>query len=110
MLIINRKVFCEKNFALLITIIFSSSVVYAEENDQLINLLIASKATGMCGTLKQLVAFQASTQMTGGDEFLTRITNTEAARLGKTLPDLLSECDASVAIYTRTMEALGFDQ
>jgi len=91
-------------------IFFSASFAHAEDNDQLINLLIASKATGMCGTLKQLAAFQESTQMPGGDEFLLRFINTEAARLGKTLPDLLSECETSVAIYTRTMEALGFEQ
>jgi hypothetical protein len=80
----------------------------SEDNEQLINLLVVSKATGMCGTLKQLSAFQESTQMTGGNEFLLRFISTEAARLGKTLPELLGECESSVAIYTRTMEELGY--
>ncbi|WP_345970897.1 hypothetical protein WCX72_03385 [Sulfurimonas sp. HSL1-6] len=78
------------------------------ENKPLINLMIIAKATGMCGTIKQLTAFQESTKMPGGDEFILRFVNTEAARLGKTVPQFLSECQSSIEIYTKTMQSLGF--
>ncbi len=58
---------------------------------------------------KQLTAFQESTKMLGGDEFILRFVNTEAARLGKTVPQFLSECQSSVAIYTKTMQSLGYE-
>jgi len=83
--------------------------INANDNDPLIDLLIVAKATGMCGTIKQLTAFQESTKMPGGDEFILRFVNTEAARLGKTVPQFLSECQSSVGIYTKTMQSLGFD-
>ncbi|MGB5966680.1 MAG: hypothetical protein WBG65_14250 [Sulfurimonadaceae bacterium] len=81
----------------------------ANENEPLINLLIVAKATGMCGTIKQLTSFQESTKMPGGDEFILRFVNTEAARLGKTVPQFLSKCQNSVSIYTKTMQSLGFE-
>lgn len=83
--------------------------VDANDNEPLIELLIVAKATGMCGTIKQLTAFQESTKMPGGDEFILRFLNTEVARLGKTVPQFLNECQSSVAIYTNTMESLGFE-
>lgn len=84
---------------------------FSEESGtkEIISLLISAKATGMCGTLKQLAAFQESTKMPGGDEFLVRFINTEVARLGKTQEQFFSECQVAVATYTRTMKALGFE-
>lgn len=77
------------------------------DNEGLIELLIVSKVTGTCGTIKQLVAFQDATKMPGGDEFIMRFINTEMARLGKELPEFLKECEAAVKIYSETMTALG---
>ena len=68
--------------------------------------MVASKATGMCGAIKQMTAFQESTQMPSGNEFLLRFLNTEAARLGKTLPEFLHGCTTSVKIYTDMMSEL----
>lgn len=94
----------------LIFLICISFSVQANENEAVVHLLIAAKATGMCGTITQLAAFQESTKMLGGDEFINRFLNTEMARLGKTLPQFLDECKASAAIYSATMEELGFKQ
>ncbi len=94
---------------LLVLFLFIGSA-HASENDPLIHLLIASKATGMCGTIKQLSAFQETTKMPGGDDFLLRFLNTEVARLGKTLPQFLKECEAAVSIYTQTMKSLRVQQ
>ena len=87
---------------------FVLSVHANEDNEPLINLLVASKATGMCGNIQQMVAFQESTQMDGGDEFISRFVSTEAARLGKTVPEFVAQCDSAIAIYTQTMKDLGY--
>lgn len=92
---------------LLISVLFANEK--ANENDPLIDMLIIAKTTGMCGTIKQLSAFQESTKMPGGDKFIMRFINTEVARLGKTLPQFLNECKSSVAMYTDTMKVLGFE-
>ena len=80
--------------------------VSANENDAVKSMLIAAKATGMCGTFAQLTRFQESTQMPGGDEFIVRFLNTEAARLGKTLPQFMEECQVVVEIYNNFMAEL----
>lgn len=75
-------------------------------SDDLIDILVIAKSTGMCGTFKQLSAFQESTKMPGGDEFILRFLNTESARLGKTLPELLKQCQTSVKMYNDIMAGL----
>ena len=94
-------------FYLLVSISISSQ---SNESNTLIDLLVNAKATGMCGAIVQLTSFQESTKMPGGDEFLIRFIQTEAARLGKTLPQFLEQCKTSAAIYSSTMKSLGFDQ
>jgi len=91
--------------ALIAGLIFASNTI-ANENDGVIDMLIAAKATGMCGTFKQISIFQESTQMPGSDEFVVRFLNTEAARLGKTLPQFPDECQAEVKIYVDMMDML----
>ena len=86
-------------------LIFATGTI-ANENDGVIDMLIAAKATGMCGTFKQMSIFQESTKMPGGDEFLVRFLNTEAARLGKTLPQFLAECQAAVENYVALIDIL----
>ena len=77
--------------------------------DSLVNLMIVSKATGMCGLLRQMVTFQETTKMPGGDAFIERFLKTEMARLDKTTPEFLKECSAAISSYNKTMEALGFE-
>jgi hypothetical protein len=100
-------------YIILIIFFLVSTISFAQENenenDTLINLLIVSKATGMCGTIKQLASFQKVTKMPSGDEFLMRFLNTEMARLGKTLPQFLKECESAVTTYTNNINALGFE-
>lgn len=94
---------------LIVLMVFISHDVKAnEENEPLIELLIASKATGMCGNIQQMLAFQESTQMNGGDEFIARFVSTEAARLGKTVSEFVAQCDAAIEIYTKTMKDLDY--
>lgn len=82
----------------------------SNEMDGVISLLVAAKATGACGVIHQLVSFQESTKMQGGDEFIVRFLNTEMARLNKTLPDFLKECNVAIQMYNTTLEELGYEQ
>lgn len=78
----------------------------ANENQGVIDMLVTAKATGMCGVFKQMSIFQESTQMPGGDEFIVRFLNTEAARLGKTLPQFLEQCQTATKRYVDLMSML----
>lgn len=93
-------------FHVAIYLILSSDISHANDNEALMDALIAAKATGMCGAIKQMSAFQESTKMPGGDGFILRFLNTEAARLGKTLPEFLAQCKAAVDTYTALMSSL----
>jgi hypothetical protein len=63
-------------------------------------LFATAKYAGFCGALKQLAAFQETTQMPGGDELILRFTNTEAARLGVTVEGMMQTCVGAVKAYT----------
>jgi hypothetical protein len=95
-----------KSILLSIFVLLSSGLPYANENELLLDALVAAKATGMCGAIKQLSAFQESTKMPGGDEFILRFLNTEAARLGRTLPEFLTLCQTAASTYTTLMSSL----
>jgi len=98
-----------KYFLLSLLLSFTGNI-QANENDTLIKLLVVSKATGRCGIIQQLTAFQSTTKMAGGNEFLARFLKTEMARLGQTLPVFLEQCEYSISVYTDTMKELGFEE
>jgi hypothetical protein len=79
---------------------------HAEKSESLTGLMALSKMTGLCGAIKQMAAFQETTQMPSGNEFLLRFTRTEAARMGKDLKSFLDQCKTSVETYTRTYKML----
>lgn len=72
----------------------------AESDDfDLAGIMATSKFTGGCGILSQMARFQETTEMDGGDEFILRFMNTEAARLGKTLEEYMQQCASQTEIY-----------
>ena len=75
------------SISLLAALLMFSAQAHAQNTDaQAIKvMLVNAKVAGMCGTLKQLSAFQQATQMPGGNDFIVRFFNTEAARLGNPL-------------------------
>jgi hypothetical protein len=81
-----------------------------ETGDQLVSMMVVAKATGMCGVLSQLVRFQETTKMKGGDEFVMRFLNTEAARLGHTVESFIGQCPDIVEKYKGYMELIGFKE
>ncbi|MDH5479587.1 MAG: hypothetical protein OEX11_02350 [Nitrosomonas sp.] len=82
------------------------------ENDMkvVIDMMVVAKAAGMCGVFSQMVNFQKTIKMPGGDEFIVRFLSTEAARLGHTLESFMAQCPQVVEIYDTNMERLGFEQ
>ncbi len=81
-----------------------------EAMDEVIGMMVVAKATGMCGVLSQLVRFQETTKMKGGDEFIMRFLHTEAARLGHTVESYIGQCPSVVEKYKGFMELLGFKE
>jgi hypothetical protein len=81
-----------------------------EGNQAIIEMLVVAKATGMCGVFNQLITFQQATKMEGGDDFLMRFLNTEAARLGLTLKALTGQCPEWVQTYGVYMQMFGFEK
>ena len=68
------------------------SMAQIKDTDMVLVITTNAKLAGMCGTIRQMTAFQGTTQMPGGNDFLVRFIKTEAARLGMGLQDFLSQC------------------
>ena len=66
-------------------------------NDAIVN----AKFAGACGVYKQMVDFQSSTQMLGGDEFIERFGSTEVARLGMTIQEFTELCSKAINNYNQ---------
>lgn len=64
------------------------------------DLMLSSKWAGVCGTYKQMTAFQDVTKMNGGDEFIRRFINTEMARLDMTQQQLIDICNKATNTYS----------
>ncbi|GAA5647887.1 hypothetical protein [Vibrio proteolyticus] len=88
----------------------SASPVHAsEESDQTDDLklmLISAKMHGACGLVHQMANFQNSTQLAGGDEFISRFVATELARLNMTGEEFLSSCDKAASYYKYYMNLM----
>jgi hypothetical protein len=113
------KLLCFQRSLVMIKLLFISILVFssftnAEEKQgdmsEIIGMMVVAKATGMCGVLSQMINFQQTTKMDGGDEFMIRFINTEAARLGKTLEVYVGDCPPIVEKYNGYMKMLGFEQ
>lgn len=86
-----------KSCAMLVSVVLLVSLhvpAHAQTGDaELIRVIaVNAKLAGMCGAIKQMAAFQEATQMPGGNDFLVRFINTEAARLGKDLQAFMQDC------------------
>jgi hypothetical protein len=95
---------------LLFPFIVSAENADKETENQLVSMMVVAKATGMCGVLSQLARFQETTKMEGGDEFIMRFLNTEAARLGHTVQSYIGQCPGIIEKYKGYMELIGFKE
>jgi hypothetical protein len=87
--------------ALCVSLLAFGASTRAVENggESALALLVTAKFSGGCGIITQMAAFQQTTKMRGGDEFLERFINTESARLGMTLKQYLEQCRKSSEVY-----------
>ncbi|MCK9505895.1 MAG: hypothetical protein M0Q95_17165 [Porticoccaceae bacterium] len=88
--------FCRKSFAF---VILSGITPFQAGAQDLQEVLAIAKIAGACGILDSAITFQASTKMSGGDEFVSRFYQVEAARLGRSVEELLKLCNDSIRIY-----------
>lgn len=68
------------------------------------SILAVAKLAGGCGMIQQMVAFQNSTKMLGGDEFLVRFLATESARLGFATDSYVEFCAGAINLYSTMKE------
>ena len=90
--------------AFTIMILAASAKAQNDDKQAFKVMLVNAKIAGMCGTLKQLSAFQQATQMPGGNDFIVRFFNTEAARLGKNLQSLMGQCQNATKTHAEMMK------
>lgn len=67
-------------------------------------IMYSAKMAGMCGNIQQMMEFQESTNMAGGDEFIARFVKTEAARLGYTNEQLIASCEYAATTYKTLLQ------
>lgn len=90
----------------LLLIVAAGATAEANEGNAALDLMLISKMAGVCGVLQQMAAFQKSTQMPGGAEFVERFWRTEFARLGQSQDQFFRECEQSIDIYSKYTAAL----
>lgn len=86
--------------ALVLTMV--SPTVLAQ--DELPKVLAVAKMAGACGILDQMVHFQGTTKLDGGNLFVTRFWATEAARLGMSTTELSETCDQAIRTYEQLVK------
>lgn len=80
-------------------IILIPSSLRAENSNDALTLMATAKYTGACGLMNSMIVFQSQTKMNGGDDFVERFLQTEAARLGMTVEERFKLCDQAISNY-----------
>ncbi len=62
-------------------------------------ILAVAKIAGSCGILDEMIDFQKKTKLEGGNLFVTRFWETEAARRGMTVKEMSNQCDQAILSY-----------
>ncbi len=86
--------------------IFVTPFANAEEPVEPQGVLAVAKMAGACGILDSMIDFQAKTKMNGGNEFVTRFWEVEAARLGMTVKQLSDQCNGAISSYDKLWNAI----
>ena len=90
--------------------VFVSAVIFlslAQGDQSTQTALATAKMAGACGILDQMIHFQKTTRIEGGDLFVTRFWETEAARLGMDVQGLSNLCDKSILTYESLFQTAG---
>lgn len=86
-------------------LVIQTSPASAELSAQ--GILAISKMSGACGILDSMINFQKTTRMEGGEAFVLRFWEVEAARLGMSVQQLSQQCNQSVSAYDKLWKAAG---
>ena len=74
---------------------------FAQEELTMQGILSIGKFAGACGILDSMINFQKTTKMEGGDAYVVRFWEVEAARLGLSVEQLSNKCNQSVSAYDK---------
>ena len=78
----------------IIIIVFASPQVYSDSGEQLVkSLLNIGLMSGTCIVYEDMIAYQKTAKLGGGDEFILKFWSAELAKTGRnSLEEFLSEC------------------
>jgi hypothetical protein len=98
------------HFVLIFVTMSLAAPTFAADDLSAQGLLSVAKMAGACGILDSMIQLQKSTNISGGNEFVSRFWTVEAARLGYTVKQLSETCDKSIAAYNRLWTTAKQDQ
>ncbi len=85
----------------------SSAGAFAQDDEtRVMEMLMNAKFAGTCGALTQMLDFQKSTAMPGGEDFVVRFWQEETARLGMTPDQFAGRCKEVVTEYEEVIAAI----
>lgn len=88
------------------TVLFTLAMpVSAQDDLSPQGILAIAKIAGACGILDSMIGFQKTTRMDGGEAFVLRFWEVEAARLGMSVQQLSDKCNQSVSAYDKLWKA-----
>ena len=90
----------------LLIALICSSPANAEGDLSPQGILAVAKIAGACGILDSTIHFQKTTQMPGGDDFISRFWVAEAARLGLSMQEYSDRCNQAIALYDKLWNAM----
>ena len=90
------------------SLLFFLFIGHAHAEDDLSGhgVMATSKIAGACGILDSTIHFQKTTQMLGGDDFLSRFWVAEAARLGLSMQEYVDRCNQAIALYDKLWKSM----
>lgn len=96
---------------ILMIAVLSASVTSAAPGDndfidEIKGYMAIGKLSGLCGAIKQMIDFQDTTKVDGGDKFVQRFVFAETARLGYSVEEFGEVCKVSVKKYDETLQFL----
>ncbi len=92
-------------FLLVAATAFAPAAFTAESELSGQGILSVAKMAGACGIMDSLIQFQKTTKMAGGEEFVTRFWEVEAARLGMSVKQYSDQCNGAISGYGKLWDA-----
>lgn len=98
-----KYMFIALSFAFLV---LPLSHVYADSKTDLLSLLASAKITGTCEVMDQMIEFQETNQIPGGDAFIAEFQKSESQRKKISEEEMSEYCNTAVMTFTRMWNTL----